>query len=247
MSDLPWLMYSDLADWFHLLSPPREYGEEAEEAKRLLEAYSDRSPSEVLELGTGGGNLASHLSGEWDMTLSDLSVGMLDLSKTINPTAHHVVGDMRTLRLGRTFDAVIIHDAIVYMNTEEDLGAAMETAFLHVRQGGAAIFLPDWVSDSYVPRTQHGGSDGGGRGLRYMEWDRDIEADGHTVVTDYILVTRDESGEVKTYHDAHTLGIFPSATWLRLLESVGFVSHQLTGAEGLEIFIGVRPSSPAEE
>jgi len=35
---------------------------------------------------------------------------MLELSRTINPELEHLVGDMRTIRLGRTFDAVLIHD-----------------------------------------------------------------------------------------------------------------------------------------
>ena len=47
-------------------------------------------------------------------TLSDLSPQMLSLSRTLNPGCEHVLGDMRTLRLGRTFDAVFVHDAVMY-------------------------------------------------------------------------------------------------------------------------------------
>ena len=46
---------------------------------------------------------------------------------------------MRTLRLGRTLDAVLVHDAVTYLTTDEDLRAAMETAFAHLRPGGAAV------------------------------------------------------------------------------------------------------------
>jgi SAM-dependent methyltransferase len=165
---------------------------------------------------------------------------MLDLSRTINPEAEHVVGDMRTLRLARTFDAVIAHDAIVYMTTEADLRAAFETAYVHLRPGGAAIFLPDDVLDTYAPHTEHGGSDADGRGVRYLEWDRDVEPDGHTVITDYIILTRDTDGSLGVHHDEHRSGIFPRATWLALLGDVGFSARQLIGEEGRDIFIGVR-------
>ena len=147
---------------------------------------------------------------------------------------------MRTLRLGRSFDAVIIRDAIGYMTTEADLRAALETAWAHLRPGGVAIFLPDWVREGYRPHTEHGGSDDGDRGLRYLEWDRRIEPDGHTVKADYVIVTR-EVDEIKIYHEVHTLGIFARTTWLDLLVGIGYEPRHLVGAVGLDIFIGVRP------
>ena len=70
-------------------------------------------PGTLLELGSGGGNNASHLKARFNCTLTDISPDMLALSRTLNPECEHLEGDMRTLRLGRTFDVVFIHDAIV--------------------------------------------------------------------------------------------------------------------------------------
>lgn len=233
-------MYGELAGWFHLLTAPDEYADEAAEVLELL-AESAGAPLETaLELGTGGGNLASHLGGRLRLTLTDTSPQMLEQSRHVNTDAEHLVGDMRTLRLDRTFDAVVIHDAVGYMTTEADLSAAFETAYVHLRDGGAAIFLPDWVLDGYAPVTEHGGRDADGRGARYLEWDRDVEPDGHTVITDYIIVTRDVDGSVGVHHGEHTFGIFPRATWLRLLVDVGFEARHVIGQEGRELFVGVR-------
>lgn len=240
MSDETPRMYGDLASWFHLLSPPGDYLEEATEVLAVLEARVDPL-STALELGSGGGDLASHLSDRLEMTLTDPSPGMLELSRSVNPGAMHIEGDMRTLRLERTFDAVIAHDAIGYMTDEDDLRAAFETAWVHLRPGGAAIFLPDWVADDFSPHTEHGGSDADGRGLRFLEWDREIESDGHTIKTDYIIVTRD-GDSVRVDHDVHTLGIFPRATWLSLLGDVGFGAERMVSAEELDLFIGIRPA-----
>lgn len=236
--DIP-LMYDRLAGGYHLLTPPADYAEEAADVLALLEARVDPLKT-ALELGSGGGNLASHLVGRLELTLTDPAPEMLVISRGLNPSVEHIEGDMRNLDLGRAFDAVIVHDAIVYMTDEAELRAAFATAYRHLRPGGVAVFMPDWVRDSYEPATEHGGSDDGSRGVRYLEWDRAIEADGHTVKTDYIIVTRDGS-DVRVDHDVHTLGIFPRATWMRLLADVGFTSERIDGAQGLDVFIGTRP------
>ena len=101
-------IYSDLAPWFHLLTHPSSYEEQASYYTRVLEAASDGHAHTLLELGSGGGNNASHMKARFNCTLTDLSEEMLELSRTINPECEHVQGDMRTRRLGRMFDAVFV-------------------------------------------------------------------------------------------------------------------------------------------
>jgi hypothetical protein len=52
---------------------------------------------------------------------------------------------MRSLRLGKTFGAVLI-DAIMYMTTARDLIAALATARGHLDPDGALLVLPDCVA-----------------------------------------------------------------------------------------------------
>src|SRR5579883_834781 len=164
------LLYTDLAGWFHLLTAPHEYEEEAAVYRAALLAHAPRTRT-LLELGSGGGNNAWWLKRDFACTLSDLSQPMLDLSLRVNPDCEHVQGDMRTLRLGRTFDAVLVHDAVMYMLTEEDLRRAIDTAYVHCNTGGVALFVPDFVRETFAPGTECGGNDGDdGRGLRYLEW-----------------------------------------------------------------------------
>ncbi len=94
----------DLAVWWPLISPPAEYVEAAAYAAALLRSAAV-PVQDVLELGSGGGNNAVHLKASFVTTLTDLSEEMLDVSRRLNPECHHHQGDMRTLRLGRTFDA----------------------------------------------------------------------------------------------------------------------------------------------
>ncbi|MFN0072650.1 MAG: hypothetical protein ACKVVP_14295 [Chloroflexota bacterium] len=46
---------------------------------------------------------------------------MLAQARRINHQAHYLVGYLRSTRLGRTFDAVLIQDAIAYIRTMRGL------------------------------------------------------------------------------------------------------------------------------
>ena len=73
-------LYTDLASWFHLLTAPADYAEDASYAARVIQEAASIPIKAVLEMGSGGGNSASHLKANFQMTLSDLSPAMLDLS-----------------------------------------------------------------------------------------------------------------------------------------------------------------------
>src|SRR5215471_17022320 len=170
-------LYGDLAAWWPLISAPEEYTEEAATAAAVLNSASI-PVREVLELGSGGGHNAVHLKKRFSLTLVDLSADMLAVSRRLNPECAHHQGDMRTVRLGRTFDAVFVHDAVAYMTTETDLRQAVDTAFVHCRSGGVAVFVPDEIAETFEPGTDHGGHDGAdGRAVRFLEWSWDPDPD----------------------------------------------------------------------
>jgi SAM-dependent methyltransferase len=123
-ADIP-LLYTELADWWPVLSAPGDYAEEAEFYRQAMISAANLNIRTVVEFGSGGGNNASHLKEHFEMILVDRSPGMLSVSKKLNPECDHLEGDMRTARLGRQFDAVFIHDAIVYMTTEGDPAALL--------------------------------------------------------------------------------------------------------------------------
>jgi SAM-dependent methyltransferase len=195
----------------------------------------------LLELGSGGGNTASHLRRDLRLTLTDIAPAMLDLSRTLNPDCEHLVADMRTARLGRTFDAVLIHDAIMYLTSVEDLRAALATAFVHLRPGGVAVFAPDGVTETYEPETSHGGHDGDGRALRYLEWSYDPDPADTVTTTEFVMLLREGDADVRVRYDRHITGLFPRATWSDLVRGVGFDVSVVTDPWDRDLFIGRRP------
>jgi SAM-dependent methyltransferase len=241
-------LYRELAAWWPLLSPPAEYLETATFYRELLEAACAAPPRTLLELGSGGGNNASHLKRHLTLTLVDLSPEMLAVSRALNPECEHVLGDMRSVRLGRSFDCVLIHDAVCYLTREAELREAFETAFLHCRPGGAVLVAPDHVRESFEPASDHGGSDAAdGRGLRYLEWTWDPDPNDNRYVVDYAFLLREPDGSVRVEHDRHVEGLFPRETWLRLLGGAGFApsAAEYPGEDvvGHEVFVGRKPGA----
>ena len=242
--------YGDLAPWWPLIAAPDEHVEEAAFAAELL-VTAEPPTRTVLELGSGAGNNAHHLQQRFAMTLVDLSEQMLAVSRELNPDCEHVAGDMRTLRLGRTFDAVFVHDAIEYMTTEDDLRAAVGTAYAHCRPGGVAVLVPDAIAENYEPATEHGGRDAAdGRGVRYLSWSTDPDPADSTTTTEYAFLLRSPDGSVRVAHDTHVLGLFPRETWLRVLADAGFEARsvaEVTTDDRLprEFFVGRRPAEPS--
>jgi len=241
-------LYDDLSSWWPILSDPADYAPEAMRHRKSLVAACARRPRTLLELGSGGGNNAVHMKRHFrSSTLVDISPGMLAVSRKLNPECEHVQGDMRTVRLGRTFDAVFVHDAIGYMTTEKDLAAAIETVHVHTAPGGAALFVPDYVRETFEPAAQHGGHDGNNRALRYLMWTWDPDRRDTTYRLDFAYLLRHPDGTVTAEHDRHTLGVFPRATWKRLLARAGFKVKVLLDPEpDLEpsarvVFVGKKP------
>jgi SAM-dependent methyltransferase len=189
----------------------------------------------------------------FDTTLVDLSAAMLEVSRRLNPECEHVEGDMRTVDVGRRFDCVFVHDAVCYMTTEADLRAVIATAYAHCAPGGAALFAPDYVKETFRPHTAHGGVDDGGRGLRYLEWTWDPDPTDDTYVVDYVIMLRDGDGSVRVEHERHAEGLFARADWLRLLSEAGFEPSALpcdiAGVEpGVhEVLLARRPAEEGDD
>ena len=227
-------MYSDLAPWFHLLTHPSDYWDEARRT-RVVDDVAIGEATTLLELGLGGGTTRRTSKARFTCTLTDLSPDMLALSRTLNPECEHLEGDMRTLRLGREFDVVFIHDAISYLTTEEDLRAAIETAAVHVRPGGVVILTPDATTEIFQPErpitaattvtTVAASATSSGR-----------MATGSTYEVDYLIIARGPGEEERVVHDRHTLGVFPGATWEGLIAQAGleFVDTTVENLHELE-------------
>jgi SAM-dependent methyltransferase len=244
------VLYAELASWWPLMSAPADYAGPAAYYDTALRAHCVVTPQTLLELGSGGGNNASHLKRRFEqLTLVDISPGMLDVSRALNPECEHHVGDMRDVRLNQEFDCVFVHDAVCYATTADDLRQVIETAYVHCRPGGAALFAPDFVCENFRSTTDHGGRDGEQRSLRYLGWTWDPDPDDTMYFADYAYLLREGDGTVLVRYDRHVQGLFSTAYWIGALEAAGFLPQVLTyhhsdlPYESVS-FVGTRPKRP---
>jgi SAM-dependent methyltransferase len=236
-------IYRELASWWPLFSPPSHYVEEAADLLPVLLAATDPPPRTLLELGSGGGSLAYHLKPHLQLTLTDVSPEMLTVNRETNPECQHIPGDMRTLELGRQFDLVLVHDAIMYATDGESLQATFRTAYRHCRPGGAAFFVPDCVSETFVPSTEHGGEDADdGRGFRYLQWDWDPDPTDTVCEVAFAFLLRNASGDVQVESERQQFGLFGRAAWLEWLRQTGFDAHSRIDPWNRDVFMARRPA-----
>jgi len=238
------MIYGDLVGWYRLLDPVADHLDEATVYRGALERAAGPSAETLLELGAGAGNNAFFLKQRFRCTLTDVSEPMLALSREQNPECEHLVGDMRSLRLGRAFDCVLVHDAIMYMTSLGDLAAAVETAFAHTRPGGAALFAPDYVRERFSEGTELLEANEGARSMRCLEWHWDPDPADDTYRVEYAFLVRDGS-EVTAAHDTHVEGLFAEDTWVGLLSKAGYqvtlVERPLDDAQTDCVFVCRRP------
>lgn len=214
-------MYTDLAHLWPLMSVPADYEAEARHWREALRAKLGPGRRRILELGVGGGNLLSHLTRDFDATAVDLSDAMLANSRRLNPSVEHHVGDMRSVRLGRSFDAVIAHDAVSYLTSEDDLSSTFATAAAHLSSGGVFVCAPDWVRETFRASASAHGPRGVDPELTMFKHAFDADPTDTTVEEVYLFTLR-RGRDVQVVEDRHVLGLFPLATWLALMDAAGF-------------------------
>ncbi len=215
-------LYGDLAWLWPIISPPEDYVAEGEHIARLIADDADGQARMLLDLGCGGGHFMATLKRHFDVTGVDVSPCMLELSRGLNPDCAHVEGDMREVRLGRTFDAVFIGDSVEYMLTEADLRAAFQTAWDHLRPGGALAVGLGTTAESFTQnRTTVSTHRADGVDISFVENDYDPDASDTQYESTFVYLVR-RAGEQEIHTDHHLSGLFPRGTWYRLLNDVGF-------------------------
>ena len=237
-------LYHELAHLWPILSPPEEYAVEAWHLKEILQEKLGPGRHSVLDMGCGGGHVLSHLSQWFNLTALDLSPEMLSLSQNLNPAVPHHLGDMREVRLGITFDAVLVHDAIDYMLTEDDLSAAFQSARMHLRPGGVLLLAPDHYRETFVgPSVLHWVHEKEGLTVTFIEHADDLNPSDTQTESVFFYIINDHG--VRTIEeDHHTHGLFPKETWLRLLRECGFAPEErnyppYAGGYGGNVLVGV--------
>ncbi len=196
--------------------------EESEEFCSIIRKHSGIQVRTLLHLGCGGGHNDCTFKKHFQVTGIDMSQAMLALARELNPEVTYLAGDMRSVRLDKTFDAVAILDSINYMLSVEDLQAAFETAFAHLNPGGVLLTYveesPERFRQNTTRQSLHCRAD-----LEVVlvenAYDPDPEDTAYEVAFVYLIR---QGGRLAIETDRHVCGIFGMKTWYDILKKVGF-------------------------
>ena len=108
---------------------------------RMLERFLPLPPRSILDVGCGTGRDLDVLSRTCpDCWGVDLLPVMIEYAGRMHPHLTLQVGDMRSLRLGRTFDAIMcMGSAFMYTLTNEDVDHTLAAFAAHAHPGTVVI------------------------------------------------------------------------------------------------------------
>ncbi len=221
-------LYHDLSWIWPIVSPPEDYVEETESFCRIIKEHAKIEVKTLLHLGCGGGRNDYTFKRHFDVTGVDISEEMLEIAKELNPEVSYISGDMRSIKLEKTFDAVAAFDSINYMTSEKDLRHTFQTAILHLRPGGVFLTIVEEDRERFKQhRTIASTHSRGDVHITFIENSFDPDpTDTHFEMTFIYLVRK--RGLLEVHPDSHLWGLFSIGTWKDLLEETGFQVKQLS-------------------
>ena len=214
-----WISYNDLAwteDW---LADPAEYEDEVKVYVDLIRGTASESPRTLLHLGSGAGGHDTFFKRHFAVTGVDLSPGMLIKARKVHPDIEYIEGDMRTLRLNRQFDAVVIPDSIDYMASRQDLQQAIQTAVMHLKTGGVLLVV---AKTEEIFRNNNFAYSGLKDGIHVTLFENNYINPLHpnTYEATLVYLIR-ERGELTIQTEQQVLGLFSQEIWNEVFKNAG--------------------------
>lgn len=140
-------VFGKYSSYYNLLYKDKDYVVEVEYIHNLIQKHCPGA-KDILDLGCGTGRHDFLLAEKgYTVTGVDRSEEMLSVANsqltrsTLNSTLTFTHGDIRNIRLNKTFDVVVsLFHVMNYQTTDEDLMAVFETVKVHLKNGGLFIF-----------------------------------------------------------------------------------------------------------
>lgn len=250
-------VFDAYAAYYDLLYKDKDYLGEAQFVRDLL-SKNGAAVGSILELGCGTGKHAEHLARlGYGVHGVDVSSAMVTAANVRKPAdvaerLEFALGDVRDVRMGKPFDAVIsLFHVASYQTTNADLGAMFTTAAAHLKPGGVFLFDcwygPAVLTDRPVVRIKRMYNDDA-EVLRIAE--PVMHPNENIVDVNYTVLVRQKGMEqVSELRETHRMRylfapeveLLLGQAGMRLVERMEWLSGKTTGFESwAATFVAVR-------
>ncbi|MEM7414405.1 MAG: class I SAM-dependent methyltransferase [Gemmatimonadota bacterium] len=232
--------YSQAAEFYDLLySAQKDYTREAELVARLIRGRSPEATS-VLDVGCGTGAHAFGLQAlGFDVDGVDVEPKFVEIAATKCPRGRFAVGDMRTLDLDRTYDAVVcLFSAIGYAQTLDGLQRSVTAMARLVSPSGVLLidpwFSPGELTDGYIATLTASSED-----VTVTRMSRTLIR-GTTSILEFEYLIGSGAG-IERRSETHELGLFTEDQMRAALRDAGFDVERIERALRTRgVYVGVR-------
>ena len=233
MSEPDESVFREYAGFYDALYATKDYDAEVDFIQEIIRARGVGDGASLLDMGCGtGGHVIPLARAGYEVTGIDRSAEMLAIARKkatkAGVTAQLLSADVRTVRLGRTFDAVISMFAVMgYQLSNSDLADSFATARRHLVSGGVFVFDawfgPAVLSQRPQVAEKRVPAEDGGTLVRLARPTLDVVA--QTVRVDYTL--RRDGEDALDVSESHTMRFLFAQEAAYFLEVAGFAGIEV--------------------
>jgi ubiquinone/menaquinone biosynthesis C-methylase UbiE len=235
------LLHDQLAKYYDRIYSFRDYLDEAVRIQNLIMKYLETGGNTLLDVACGTGLHLKHLKDDFSCTGVDVSKAMLKIARKNAKGVTFKEADMKTLKLGKQFDAIIcLLSSIGYVRNCSNLERTIRNFSKHLKKGGVALIEPSHANSVYVkgePRiTIYDGKDAK---IARINVPKIRQA---TAVLNMHILIAERGKDAKYFIDKHELGLFGINNTLRIMKDAGLKSKYLKNGlmSGRELFVGIK-------
>ena len=219
----------------------KNYLTEAAVVDQIIQHHNDGAAS-LLDVACGTGAHLRHLRSRYEVVGFDLDPGMLEQARQALPDVTFVEGDMRSFRLAQRFDAVVcLFSSIGYMQSMEELDAAVGSMAAHLSPGGVLV-IDGWIRpDAWIDPGRVHAVAATGDGIAAARVGTSRRAGNKTYLELHHLVGTLDG--IEHVVDHHELTLFTDDQYQDAFRRSGLSVHRVDSPmPGRDRYIGVAPA-----
>lgn len=233
-------LYSQYARYYNLLYSTKNYEQEVEQVRSIIEKHIRSAGNHLLEIGCGTGQHLVHFKKYYQCTGVDINGNMLNVARQQLPEVPFFVQDMSALQLNQQFDVISsLFSSIGYVTEHSALVTTFAGMAAHLKPGGVLIIEP-WISpgsftSGHMHMTTYDSEDVkiARMGISTIE--------GNLSIMDMHYMVAEKGKGVLNWVDRNQLAMYEHADLLAMLADAGINAHMEQPAfTGRGLIVGVK-------